>query len=74
MILATKNLISNRIVKSEGIELNGSNRINDIINIMTKNGYVVAGDFDHYLDYKPTTTDRMFLKKEYPKNWKEFSF
>jgi hypothetical protein len=70
MILAIKNLIRSRKVKPLAIELNGDNRIDDITNIMTKNVYVVAGYFDHYPDYKPTTIDRMFLKKEYLKNWK----
>ena len=74
VIEGAKNLIKNRIVKSWAIELNGDNRIDDITNIMIKNGYVVAGDFEHYPGYKPTTIDRIFLKKEYLKSWKEFSF
>ena len=74
MILAIKNLIRIRIVIPLAVEINRDNRIDDITNIMTKCGYVVAGDFDHYFDYKQTTIDRMFLKKEYLKNWKELSF
>ena len=74
VIEGAKKVIKNRRVKSWAIELNGEKRIEDITKIMTENGYVVAGDFDHYPNYKPPTIDRIFLKKEDLKSWKEFKF
>ena len=74
VIEGAKKVIKNRRVKSWAIELNGEKRIEDITKIMTENGYIVAGDFDHYPNYKPPTIDRIFLKKEDLKSWKEFKF
>ena len=74
VIEGAKKVIKNRVAASWAIELNGKSRIKDITNIMIKNGYVIAGDFDHYPGYSPPTIDRIFLKKELFESWKNFRF
>jgi FkbM family methyltransferase len=64
--------IKSKTVKSWAIEITGEERIKSITNIMKKNGYVVADDFDHYPGYKIRTIDRFFMKKEYLESWKNF--
>ena len=60
VIEGAKKVIKNRVAASWAIELNGKSGIKDITNIMIKNGYVIAGDFDHYPGYSPPTIDRHF--------------
>ncbi len=74
VIEGAKKIIKSRKVLSWAIELNGKKRIKKITDTMTKNGYVIAGDFDHYPGYEPPTIDRIFLKKELLGSWQNFSF
>ncbi len=74
VIEGAKKIIKSRKVLSWAIELNGKNRIKKITDTMKKNGYVIAGDFDHYPGYEPPTIDRIFLKKELLSSWQNFSF
>lgn len=74
VIEGAKNTIKSGVVKSWAIELNGNDRITKISKILLDNNYVIADDYDHYPNYSPPTIDRIFIKKEYLKNWKEFNF
>tara|TARA_Y100001954_G_C15797937_1_gene598591 strand:- start:2200 stop:2475 length:276 start_codon:yes stop_codon:yes gene_type:complete len=74
VIEGAKKTIKSRKVSSWAIELNGKKRIEKITDTMIKNGYVIAGDYEHYPGYEPPTIDRIFLKKELLNSWKKFIF
>ena len=64
--------IKKKSVKSWAIEITGEKRIRFITNLMQKNGYIVADDYDHYPGFKPRTIDRFFVKKKYLDSWRKF--
>lgn len=73
VIDGAKKVLKSRKVKSWAIELNGEKRIKKITDIMLKNGYVIAGDFEHYPGFVPPTIDRIFVRKDFLSSWKKFT-